>query len=232
MLRLLFTNILFCFCLFCIGQTEFGVHSGSGISKIYKESILFSWIEDYHYELKSKSKFSYYAGLYLKHDISKTSSLNLSIFLRRLGGEIRIWGSDEGSPSYGGYMEHRELRDICMFSVGFPIYYGIRLNKWRLNIGFQSYYLLVGYENNVGSLKAWGDESGSYYSEWDFNKKYFIGELSDFGCFIGTEREIGKYIKIEWKIYAGIIKSENRVKLQEYKISQFEAGLKYVIQRW
>jgi len=123
----------------------------------------------------------------------------------------------------GGNLYSRYVIGKHVSYLGLPVYYGLKLNKLTVNIGFQASLVLF---SSVRVKKAGSD---SYPFDWANNYEELTLDRYDFGIRAGLIYSLTDKIAIEGTYYYGLNDITSNEYPEEWKNQQITIGIRYTV---
>lgn len=196
-------------------QVDMGVNVSGGMGKINKNNLHRRDYQTYTNEYRP----NWLCGFEFQYNISKKSCFELGIFYNQIN---YFWGKHEDFIVNGQLTriltENNEQKSEY---ISFPITYGFKINRFKINMGIQNSFLI----KNTGYL-YYSDISGIEYKQfydWETVNKM------DFSLTTSLTYYISKRVALECKCNYGVfnIASHDLIDYIELFSRQFLLGVRY-----
>jgi hypothetical protein len=201
------------------GQHNFGINLNGGISRIGC---------DYYPYRAQRSLFSVsgQSGLFYNLFLGKRTILGTELLFIQIEGkektQVYPYGYD---PYLFAGQGNADLYQHISY-LGIPIYYGIQLKRWNINIGNQASYVLTSSGKEIGSLTR-----KSVDSIWDNKIKKLNIPNFDFGFRAAIVYKLSGTFSIEGTYYYGFRRilgyAYQSLRTFRTNIQQLTIGLRY-----
>ncbi len=193
------------------GQMVIGLTANGGLSKLIKK-VDFSGTVQKNYFMPSG-----HAGLFFNFHVDDKSLIGTDLLFVQIEGKEHLDTPEtdiQGNPT-GKYMRTDMWTHISY--IGLPVYYGYKINKFILNLGFQTSVVLA----SSGLAKT---TSGYGVLENTIDKLYI--DALDAGLWTGLHFRLTEKFSIQTSYYLGLnnILKNNYAK---WKIQEMTVGLRY-----
>ena len=206
--------IFLTFCLKSFGQREVGLKCNIGASRVLAWN---SWkIQPQKFPIIASGQFGFF---YLK-TIKSRSILGVELLLTQIEGKEKYRYKD--GETFVTYRDYSYL--------GIPIYYGYKINKANINLGFQFNYLVRGIERIRGNGI---DLQGIPYS-YEINGILPNIKRYDFGLRVGGNYYLNNRLELGTNFYFGLsnIWKDPKIHPGNWKVRQLTIGLMYKFSKW
>lgn len=213
-MKILILILLFTISLKSFGQREVGLKCNIGASRVLANN---SWkIQPQKFPIMVSGQF----GLVYLQTIKNESILGAELLLTQIEGKEKYrYTSGEVMVTFRDYSY-----------LGIPIYYGYKINKANINLGFQFNYLVRGRERLRGNGV---DFQGLPYS-YEINGILPNIKRYDLGIRVGGNYCLNTRFEIDGNFYFGLsnIWKDPEIHPGIWKVRQLTIGLKYKFLKW
>jgi hypothetical protein len=216
MRKLLLSFVLAIMVSFVFGQHDLGLKLNGGAS----------YVNTNHYsnskDQKDRIQFSGQGGVYYNYDLPKNFMVGAELLFIQIEGKnyTKILFTDEQGQYTGEYGTNNIRLNISY--LGVPVYFGYRIKKFTINLGFQVNYMLTG--SSIQKFEA--TYQGEDLSYETIHKKLAMDNF-DYGPRIGFTYGFSKRFSLEANYYYGLnnLLPQTNTQLRR-NVQQFTAGLR------
>lgn len=206
--------LTFLFCLSkCFSQYDFGVKINSGLSKI-SNSIKYDNVTS-----SIKPSISAQVGLYLNYNLYDSLFIGGDVLLLQIEGKEKMVYDEPSGPGIVPKTITENINTHLSY-IGIPLYFGYKIKKMIVNIGFQYLYMI--YSSSVDKFQI---ESQSF----ELRKSNLNLIKYNYGPSILFLFKLSEKINIEANYYYGLNTISKIIDFENRKIQQLTFGLKYKI---
>jgi hypothetical protein len=212
-LILLITVIILSFSAF--GQHDLGLKLNGGVSCLNMNP--HSRLQDQ----KDRLQFSGQGGVYYNYTLPKHFMVGAELLFVQIEGKTynKILFTDELGNYIGDFGTYKILQNISYF--GLPVYFGYKIKKFTINLGFQVNYMLTGSAIEKGEVTFKGETS----TFKNIHKKLAIDNF-DYGPRIGFTYGLSERFSLEANYYYGLNNLlTNSIGRMKWNIQQCTLGL-------
>lgn len=212
--RHLITIMLLIIHLPVFGQHQLGLKANAGLSKISNSVDPGSLIYNNHFQ------FSASGGLFYNFQFGNKSILGADLLFSQIEGmekfSIYINNGNDAISSFDKIYKHISYLNL-------PIYYGLKVKKFIVNVGFQASLVLASGACEIGETSLNGN-----ITTWDKKDDELNIDNYDFGPRAGIIYNITDKLSIEGTYYYGLNDiADNDGPNWGWKIQQAVVGLRY-----
>jgi len=202
------------------GQHDFGLKADGGVSRLTAR----------FHSSQTTQKFpvspSGQGGLFYNFNLGKTSLIGAELLFVQIEGKEKTetLETSEYNSLTGGAITTKVYRHISYF--GLPVYYGLKIKRLTLDLGFQVNFTLA----SSGREKGQATDGNGATASWDVKYAYLNIDNYDYGPRAGLMFRLSDKFSIEAIYYHGInniLANDIELTRWKWKVQQATLGLRY-----